>query len=782
MDSSCKKGYYFCNTSQKCKKIPTGHKVKSDGYLVREYVSDWREELQGGISVEPYNKDTKFLEVETVDIIKPKELNASDWRNDLIQVDEKYKFLRTGNKKDMTKGKGEKTPVDYSKILAASPNPGPAPVNPKDIPTEPGSPYLPGKSPYKKDKIFASYEKDLENMIIEILEEDVDILYKDGLSYEEIAEFYDVKEELLNEGLVSGAIAGAKIISKFAPKIAKFAAKRGIKDRKILTQFVKNPKNWQKANKDIDVVGKLPSRVYAAGQKLRQITDRGIKALKGSTQKLIEPLKRKGQEDIAKWNKTQEVIKRANSLARTKAEKAGKIVDIAKKTTDLPAAKKSLPLTKKVTQGMKPKEIRSKGMNLLAKLQGKTEKTKKAAELTKRMARAVEVSKKPTTYSGKVDAAIKLSNPGSLVKSKGSALSKTTDKGSSLVSKVRNFFSKKGTKQLTGTKTPKSLTPSKVKDTNIGKGSKATQSKIKMAKEWQALNKAAGATVKSDKMAKNAAITGGTAGVLGVVAGSQSTKNSKKIIANPTESPKALPSKENKTIKNTEKKIVDPKKNDVISTSKKNTTSKNVNQWGRSKQYTADDGKTTVDRSDVFTKAAFDFGPNIKKGQAIGVVTRNQRKSYDLEATKRKNVKEGAAVVTQGLRLAPTAIRVGKAVLAAKGGEEGIKKVMDTFRKRRDAQKEYKDAINKGIQNTRDSEADKRVADAAKDPDLGKLDRRPPDKSTPKDVNSDFIKTMKALKRGTTKGRSIPNENKINILKKGVEEFKKGGKGKPSKK
>jgi len=670
MDSSCKKGYYFCNTSQKCKKIPRGHKVKSDGYLVREYVSDWREELQGGISVEPYNKDTKFLEVETVDIIKPKALNASDWRNDLIQVDEKYKFLRTGNKKDMTKGKGEKTPVDYSKIRASKET--------------------------KKETVSASYEKDLENMIIEILEEDVDILYKDGLSYEEIAEFYDVKEELLNEGLVSGAIAGAKIISKFAPKIAKFAAKRGIKDRKILTQFVKNPKNWQKANKDIDVVGKLPSRVYAAGQKLRQITDRGIKALKGSTQKLIEPLKRKGQEDIAKWNKTQEVIKRANSLARTKAEKAGKIVDIAPKTTNLAPAKKSLPLPKKVTKGMKPKEIRSKGMNLLAKLQGKTEKTKKAAELTKRMARAVEVSKKPTTYSGKVDAAIKLSNPGSLVKSKGSALSKTTDKGSSLVSKVRNFFSKKGTKQLTGTKTPKSLTPSKVKDTNIGKGSKATQSKIKMAKEWQALNKAAGATVKSDKMAKNAAITGGAAGVLGVVAGSQSTKNSKKIIANPTESPKALPSKENKTIKNTEKKIVDPKKNDVISTSKKNTTSKNVNQWGRSKQYTADDGKTIVDRSDVFTKAAFDFGPNIKKGQAIGVVTRNQRKSYDLEATKRKNVKEGAAVVTQGLRLAPTAIRVGKAILAAKGGEKILKDLLGTPSrpKNTDWEKNPKDKID----------------------------------------------------------------------------------------
>ena len=46
MASSCKKGYYFCNSSQKCKRIPKGHKVQSDGELVREYVSDWRSDLQ----------------------------------------------------------------------------------------------------------------------------------------------------------------------------------------------------------------------------------------------------------------------------------------------------------------------------------------------------------------------------------------------------------------------------------------------------------------------------------------------------------------------------------------------------------------------------------------------------------------------------------------------------------------------------------------------------------------------------------------------------------------
>ena len=31
---SCKKGYYYCNTDKKCKKIPMGwHVVASTGYL-----------------------------------------------------------------------------------------------------------------------------------------------------------------------------------------------------------------------------------------------------------------------------------------------------------------------------------------------------------------------------------------------------------------------------------------------------------------------------------------------------------------------------------------------------------------------------------------------------------------------------------------------------------------------------------------------------------------------------------------------------------------------------
>ena len=60
-------------------------------------------------------------------------------------------------------------------------------------------------------------------------------------------------------------------------------------------------------------------------------------------------------------------------------------------------------------------------------------------------------------------------------------------------------------------------------------------------------------------------------------------------------------------------------------------TDKDLNQFSRSKKYTADDGKTQVDRSTVFTKAKFDFG-NIKKGQELGVLTKSQRKQYDLKS------------------------------------------------------------------------------------------------------------------------------------------------------
>ena len=61
-----------------------------------------------------------------------------------------------------------------------------------------------------------------------------------------------------------------------------------------------------------------------------------------------------------------------------------------------------------------------------------------------------------------------------------------------------------------------------------------------------------------------------------------------------------------------------------------------LNKFKRSNVYTADDGKTQVNRSTIFTKAAFDFG-NVKKGQPLGVLTGSQRKKYDLQVANMNN-------------------------------------------------------------------------------------------------------------------------------------------------
>ena len=62
-----------------------------------------------------------------------------------------------------------------------------------------------------------------------------------------------------------------------------------------------------------------------------------------------------------------------------------------------------------------------------------------------------------------------------------------------------------------------------------------------------------------------------------------------------------------------------------------------LNKYSRSNTYTADDGKTQVTRSTVNTIAQFDMGPNIKKGEKLGVISKNQRKKYDLQVANMNN-------------------------------------------------------------------------------------------------------------------------------------------------
>ena len=70
---------------------------------------------------------------------------------------------------------------------------------------------------------------------------------------------------------------------------------------------------------------------------------------------------------------------------------------------------------------------------------------------------------------------------------------------------------------------------------------------------------------------------------------------------------------------------------ELVSTGKLKDT--DLNKYSRSNTYTADDGKTQVNRSTVNTIAKFDMGPNIKKGEKLGVISSNMRKKYDLKAS-----------------------------------------------------------------------------------------------------------------------------------------------------
>ena len=525
--------------------------------------SDWRNEFHP-------------TEIESIDIIKNEPL-VNEGKTTRVRG---IKVLGSGHPKNSAAGTNEKPLLDYSKIRASKEE--------------------------KKETVAASYETDLENLIVEILEGDIQAMYEHGFSYQEIIEFYDVEDEFLEEGLVSGAIAGAKIIAKVAPKVAKYVAKRGAKDIKTVSKFVRNPQNWSRANKDIDKVGKfvkeLPARTYQSGKALRGATNKG----------LLNPAK-----DVAdKLVKSQKIANRAINIKKISAAKVVKTklpkVDFkstvpTKSTNVSTTATKALKGTKdKVTKGMTPKEIRSKGMNVLAKMQGKTPKQQKAKELTSRIKNAIDKSKKPTTYSGKVDAAKKLPNPQSAVVKGGStavATTKVVAKTTKIpLSKTTVVSSPKA--NLSKVKSPAKPQTIDVKASPVGKGSKATQSKIAGAKKWMEYNKRASVpsdvvtgnpnppkfsggkgslkprvTVSKDKLLGKVAT--GVSGAAGLIAGvkvgqkvaktdsptTSPTKKSKAIApsTNPPTNPKAaIPDEENKTISNTEKKTVDPKKNEVV--------------------------------------------------------------------------------------------------------------------------------------------------------------------------------------------------------------------------
>ncbi len=396
------------------------------------------EEVQGGINVENYADGVQFNEIETVDIIKPKALNASDWRNDLIQVD---------------------------------------------------------------------------------------------------------------EGLVRGAIQGAGLLWKVGkwaiPKAAKALKNKGAAD---ITKFRKSQEVVRRVNNIADI--------------------RATKSLKGADVKgVFTKSKVKPELNKVNWKST---VPTKSTNASTTATKA------LKGTKD------------KVTKGMTPSQIRHDGMNVLAKIQGKTPTQQKANEILSRIKNAIDKSKKGTTYSGKVDAAKKLPDPQSAVVKRGSTSVTTTELP---VSKTTVVSSPKA--NLSKVKSLKKPQTIDVKASPVGKGSKATQSKIKNAKEWMALNKRASVpsdvvtgnpnppkftggkgslkpkvTVSKDKLLSKVAT--GVSGAAGLTAGVKVGQNTGKP-------------NENKTIPDTEKKKVDPKKNTIIKSKTKTKTEQEKKDENRAK-------------------------------------------------------------------------------------------------------------------------------------------------------------------------------------------------------
>ena len=94
---------------------------------------------------------------------------------------------------------------------------------------------------------------------------------------------------------------------------------------------------------------------------------------------------------------------------------------------------------------------------------------------------------------------------------------------------------------------------------------------------------------------------------------------------------------------------------------------------------------------------------------------------------------------------------------------------MDNFKERRKARIDLEKAVNKGIQNVRDPEADKEVAKAAKDPDLEKFDRLYD--TSNKDFNKDVKSYRKTINKDTKKTTLTP-EDQIKRLKDAKNKYK----------
>ena len=123
----------------------------------------------------------------------------------------------------------------------------------------------------------------------------------------------------------------------------------------------------------------------------------------------------------------------------------------------------------------------------------------------------------------------------------------------------------------------------------------------------------------------------------------------------------------------------------------------------------------------------------------------------------------GAWVTSKVLELGARGVRKGYQAVTS------FASAMDKFKERRKARIDLEKAVNKGIQNVRDPEADKEVAKAAKDPDLEKFDRLYD--TSNKNFNKDVKSYRKTINKDTKKTTLTP-EDQIKRLKDAKNKYK----------
>ncbi len=619
-------------------------------------------------------------------IIPPKKVPMSDhydWRNEL-GFDEGNRTKchgvaigGSGNRKDISKGPNEPCPVDYRYLV---------------------------KNDKKKETVAASFEADLENLIIEIFEHDINELHKNGFTYQEVAEFYEIEQDL-SEGWGNVLWQGGKFLAtKVAPTVLKatgdYIKKRSVKDVRKVVQFARNPKNWARANKDIDKVGRfigeLPARTYAGIQAVNQKLIQPAKNVVGN----IKAAKRGGDLAVIRQQikgniatNNPKILSAADKFTKSKnkikAPKWDATVPAVRSTSSTTSTKRltsSRPhLDHPTSKGLTYQQKQAKATNIIANIRRKTPKQIEADKILSRMKNAIDKSKKPGTYSANVDAAKKISDPGALVKTKGSSITKTPSTSitktppSSLTRKTPSGATKTPPSGTTRT-TPSGSSYSPRNMINVTPNTAATVTKV-------AAGTAAAAVIGKNLGSKEGSAENETTKTDTKTTDTKTT-DTKTTDTKTTETPKSITpknDKENKTISNTEKKTVDPKKNEIVTKDSSST----------------DDGG----------KAAWLHKTRNSPAARSGAFTDDERWNTQLKhrawkaSRQRKKVNEAVMAIPIGIGLGKTALKLGGTVLAAKGGEEILKRLLQgKDRQDYDWEKNPKDDIDREL-NTRQKQA-----------------------------------------------------------------------------